>query len=772
MPIHKTLLPTAVLTLLALLPHNGIGCGPMFPEELIFSRGKALKEPPPASFSKEIRKLMDQPLNDLPLVEIDLYGGEPQNEHAKVESEGLTKEEAGKLAAMRLQATGDAAYEIGDGLPEAIRLYTAGAVDFHRAFPGEAYGDTDITPEQTSAAAEKARLRFAAVLALPEDQNRNRAVWAAYMLGRIAAKHDDGKLAAEYFQKTRQSVKAGLADPFGLAVSSLGEEARLHLRRGEIAEAVQLYLQQLAHGSKSAETSLKFVARKLEKDPILLDEALANPLTQRLVFADLYTKDVGKPFSSLENYSENIQLAVDYSDVQAGKADNPSAETNQPPDTANQAENNRSGGEADPAPAIWRKIADSIEHQGLTQVAGADWLAAAAYNKGQFRLAQRLVDKDNSPLSLWVKAKLALRAGNQEAALAAYSAVVQAFPAEGKPKPDDFYEAYTPEDDSDGRYAGASLLYRVNVERGILHLARGEYLQALTHLYQGSARYWADTAYVAERILTVAELKGFVDSNIPVPSITDCASATESGHLTPAMRIRQLLARRLMRAEHLDEAIGYFDNLKLKALAEDYRHQLRSASDWWRGDIAKAEARFEAAKLARFNGMELMGYELAPDFSLWEGYYDPSDYVQGYTKLEGELLGPDEPQRFEASQANPNIRFHYRLTASEQASKAADLLPHTSQAFAAVLCEATRWILVRQPAYAAPLYQRYLREGSLVPWGKAFGQQCPAPDFQGAEKRLWLERFNHLKQPAYLSISALVAGLIGFVIHRRRIGSR
>lgn len=767
MPSRKTTVPFAALTLLVLLPHNGIGCGPFFPEELIFSRGKALKETPPAMFAKEIKKLIDQPRNDMPLVEVNLYD-EQQKDDSQIETEGLSGEAAGKLAAMRQQTTGDTAYEVGDGLPEAVRTYTAGAVDFHLAFPGEDLGDNQVTPEQRDAAAGKAQQRFAAVLALPEDQNRNRAVWAAYMLGRIAAKHDDAKLAAEYFQKTRQWVQAGLADPFGLGVGSLGEEARLHLRPGEIVEAVRLYVQQMSYGSKSAETSLKFVARKLERDPVLLDEALANPLTQRLIFANLYTKDVGTPFSSLESYSENSQLAVDYSDPEMAKLDNPPTEATQPTANANTNEASSADTAIDPTPAIWRKIADSIDRQGITQVAGADWLAAAAYHKGQFHLAQRLVDKDSSPLSLWVKAKLALRAGDQNAALAAYSSLVQAFPADVNPKPDDYYMAYAPEVDSDGSYAGASLLYRINVEQGILRLARGEYQQAMSNLYSGSARYWADAAHVADRVLTVDELKNFVDSSIPLPTDSERNAATENDRLTPAIHLRQLLARRLMRVGRLDEAVGYFDNLKLKALAEDYRNQLRTASDWWRGDIAKAEAKFAAAKLARVNGMELMGYELAPDFNIWDGYYDPSYYAQGYTKLEGELLGPDEPQRFESSQANPNVRFHYRITGTLLASQAADLLPHTSQAFAAVLCEATRWVLVREPTYAAPLYRRYIEEGSLVPWGNKFGQECPAPDFQAAERRLWKERFIGLKQLGYISTFALIAGLLGVVFYRRR----
>lgn len=45
---------------------------------------------------------------------------------------GVDDQTKAKLKAMRQAATGDQAYSLGAGLPEAIRLYTAGAVDYLR----------------------------------------------------------------------------------------------------------------------------------------------------------------------------------------------------------------------------------------------------------------------------------------------------------------------------------------------------------------------------------------------------------------------------------------------------------------------------------------------------------------------------------------------------------------------------------------------------------------------------------------------------------------
>ena len=68
---------------------------------------------------------------------------------------------------MRAETSGDLANDEGELLPASVRLYTAGAVDFHK-------GDTS-----------KAISRFEEILDLPANERRDREVWAAYMLGRL-----------------------------------------------------------------------------------------------------------------------------------------------------------------------------------------------------------------------------------------------------------------------------------------------------------------------------------------------------------------------------------------------------------------------------------------------------------------------------------------------------------------------------------------------------------------------------------------------------------
>ncbi|KAG1586768.1 hypothetical protein G6F46_014775 [Rhizopus delemar] len=77
---------------------------------------------------------------------------------------------------MRAKPDGDQAYAAGDGLPDAIRLYTAAAVDIRSAAPADA-----------DAALARARARLLDILALPERQGAARSVWAAYMLAELGA---------------------------------------------------------------------------------------------------------------------------------------------------------------------------------------------------------------------------------------------------------------------------------------------------------------------------------------------------------------------------------------------------------------------------------------------------------------------------------------------------------------------------------------------------------------------------------------------------------
>lgn len=796
-------------------------CGPMFPNQLLDHRGATLKAVPENSFAFEAQHLL--PATDS-LVSVEPpsydYGAAKKSDANEAKALGVTVAQFARIEALRALANGDDAYAQGKDLPEDLRLYTAGAVDFTK-------GDFD-----------KAATRFGQVLALPADQSKLRAVWAAYMLGRIhAAKAHDAATdaaafsseraaAAKAFELARARAVQGASDTQGLAVASFGEQARLWLydhgrqctwadlrgmtsgaadgdadsRTGpsatacgaglsadDLKQAVTLYAAQAGHRSSGAVDSLADVAGFVMRQPDLMEPLIASPLPQRLLVA-----------YALARMGDQSDAALARIDGSAGGAP---ANTDKPPTAG------------DPRLAA---LVQAIDQHGLDHVAGADRLASLAYETGNYGLAAKLVDKSSGPLSEWVRAKLALQRGDLAAANAAYAAAAQAFPKAGDPQP-----AIEPGN-----------VPLIAGEHGVLVLARGEYVDALGHLYDaartvggdgntydwdnglGNVGYGNDAVYVAERVLTVDELKAFVDARAPATPVPAKIPGADEMYLHRpdiADILRWVLARRLMRVGRYDEALPYFpaaddwrfgsydDNGKLelrgfRAWASAYAQALRDSRRAWTG-IGKAQALYAAAVIARGHGMEILGYQQDPDYADSAGAYQGGS-GQTAQSLKQPYVTAGERQRFAASVARPDYRFHYRYIAAAQAAQAADLLPPRSQAFAAVLCMATRWMLQGPPDYrdnyagygepapqgtperlrlARAYYARYVQQGAYVAWAADFGERCEAPDFDRARALRRTEEVRAVKHavrrwmPLELGAFALaLAGFAAWFLRRRR----
>src|SRR5262249_26689864 len=150
----------------------------------------------------------------------------------------------------------------------------------------------------------------------------------------------------------------------------------------------------------------------------------------------------------------------------------------------------------------------------------------------------------------------------------------------------------------------------------------------------------------------------------------------------------------------------------------DYAQALHDAETrWWA--IDRARAWYHAAVLVRESGLGMMGYEAAPDFFAMGGSYG---FGIGQNTLGDSFVTDGERQRFSASAAQPDRQFHYRYIAVDHVTHAADLLPPRSQAFAAVLCEATGWMMSTQGAQerVRDLYRRYVKQGPYVAWAAHF----------------------------------------------------
>ena len=709
-------IPIAIALLASLV---ALACGPQF-EQLLPARKETLAAPVGFDFSHAARH-MAAPL--APAARPPARGAStalagartPADlDRAMAQVDGLTPAQAARIAQMRDQDTGDAAYALGADLPPAYRLYAAAAVDFQAGMPANCSdGDpADSAPAPASAASaadERARCgelsdaattrlrhaaaRFEALLKLDPQAGRPRAAWAAFSLGRVRRALDEPDAAIAAFRLACARVAQGAGDPLQLATASLGEEARVELEREHVAQAVALYQQQAASGGDDADMavwSLRQVASTLYGDRAHLKDTVADPVSRRLVVT--YLLALG------ETYDEPMAAADGASTAASAPG----------PDTPRGRMN-----------ALLDAIAAVGARHGPLQ--DADRVAALAYQDGRYPLAARFAAQSTSPLALWIQAKLALRAGHRDEAAALFAQAVEAMAAAHDAEAAQLDDA------------------RLQAEAGTLRLSRGEFVQSLELWWQCGDRYWLDLAYVADRAVTTDELKAFVDAHVPA---TQPASADperhEQGdelmnHIDSAREpLRDLLARRLMRDGRVDEAIAYFHAPDKRPEFADVRTQavayrkLLADTQKARTPLQRATLRFASAQLVREHGLELFGYELGPDDVAAEGEYQFGEAPP----VAGPYTTAAEVARFRQTVVQPDGRFHYRGQAALIAAKAADDLPPKSQAYAAVLCRAASWTTERQPEVARALYKRYVKTGAAFPWASHFGSDCPAPDFK------------------------------------------
>ncbi len=311
---------TAVLAAAAI--GGALACGPNFPWQLLDDRDRTVSDRVEFNFAFEGARLVSVPNDGPRAVEADRTveadkADEPEvvvAERAEILSgawHGLmaaTVDDAlsSRLAAARAASDGVAVLTAGNGLPPAVLDYVAGAVEFRADRL-----DTALT-------------YFQAIDRLPPDQRRIREVAAAYMRGRIHQQLAEMAPARAAFRAARRYAEAGAPDPMGLAVASLGEEARLDLVETGlievpwpvppkdaddatvtrlIADAVRLYSEQAARGSKMALLSLGEVARLLmepDNEPEL-KLAVVDPLVRRLIVAYVASRERGYSWEEKEN---------------------------------------------------------------------------------------------------------------------------------------------------------------------------------------------------------------------------------------------------------------------------------------------------------------------------------------------------------------------------------------------------------------------------------------------------------------------------------------
>lgn len=618
---------TFLVFLVVLTPvRRARACGPDFPPGLLSDRARLLAELPDGAFLHEASHLLPKPTDAFAVVE----SGEPEGAR-----------------------TGGGARE--------TELYQSGAKAFHEG------------------AWDEARARFLEVLALPAEERRRFSTFAAFMLGRMAGAGTEQE-GPQRFAEVRELVRQGFDDPLGLAVASLGEEARPLLRAGDDTGAIRLYTEQAAHGSASGTVSLLLMAQAIARDEARLHRVLREPLGQRLIATYAWTRG-------------QETLWVD-------DAESPT-----------------------PLPRLLEALA------AVPGLAGADRLAAGAWRAGRFELAERFAVQERTPLAAWVKAKLALRRGDKAAAEQYLAEASEGFPEKENWAVREWMQPVRPRAQVEG-------------ERTLLALLRGDIPQAAERVLKTCS--WPDIAYVAERVLTVEELQRFITTHASSPEL-QCKPEPglwqeESERQDVSAQLRMLLGRRLLRGGRGQESLEYFQGTKWEEPARKYVEALEQARSAWR-DLDEAQALFSAARLARSAGMELMGTEVAPDWTWVAGEFDVGEWNAELQRVsEGSparaILGElplnseEERERLTANAPPHTVRFHYRSTAADLAEKAAALVPPRSQAYAALLCHAARFISRTEPERVQRLWSTYVKNGALLSEKMMFGQSCPEPDFE------------------------------------------
>lgn len=742
-PRWKTKLKQTSLIGLSLFSPMLLACGPDFPLQLTQDRQNNLSYLPQTSFSQQLSGLA-KPLawqfQGAPAAQEYLWDEAHSrylSQTRAYENSELSEAQLAQVNSLRdAQSLAEAeqiAAQLKDALPSALTWYSLGAM----AFDAKKY--------------DKASDYFKKVIALPESERAGRSLWALYSLSRIElikskSANDNSHFvqANAYLQQLQAEVTQGAADPLRLSLAGLGEQAYILLHQGQaqievtrgeyeppkidvalnpatLDKIIELYATQSAEGDSSGYDSLLMLSRTLmAKNLLELKPLLQQPSVQQLLIA--YWQ------------SSANDLAFDGQLTEMGQQ--------------------------------VAKTLTVFPTDGLMLSQG-DKLAAIYYQLGDYASAERLIALAKpSGLTWWLTAKLMMQKGDQAQAAKAYAEAVRHFPTDMNAA-----TATTSQQDAQQQAIEAdaeqATYCRIRAEQGVLSLERGEYVDALNQLFASGDEYWQDIAYVAERVLTTAELKLFIDEHVPVMNFEYPKDSDWYDSVEPLNnRLRYLLGRRLLRESAIAEAPAYFSNPTLNANVQEYGKALTTAKS--SKGIESARAYWTAAELARHQGMEILGFELAPDYSIYAGMFDLRDWYAA------DKLSDKELQRVSASQAIPDKRFHYRYQAAELASKAADLVPHNSQAYAALLCQATGWVLYRDDELAQRYYKKYVANGPFVPWAENFGTQCETPDFDRAVEREkanqiaeWNAIYHKLKKPVAVSF-AIIAALLGAYAWRRR----
>jgi hypothetical protein len=571
------------------------------------------------------------------------------------------------------------------------------------------------------------------LLALPAAERKHLTAVAHFRRARLRlerldrAEKDDAALRRSLaairadLEAVDAAVKAGHPDVGGVAFAAQGWLAHLRcavlplprlraLGEADLGQALRLYLEQRRLGEPTADDSIVHLLRTAAQQEDFA-ECARDPELRRLMTAFLsggsipYIDDASFDLDGLAGRAGTWLAAL-----RAAKVDFSS---------------------------------DAVRLSVLAYRVG-DWDACA-------RTVRHAPAKD--PLAALLRARLALRAGQPVEASRTLETLLA--PQAGRFTLGGYYIGEFVGDRHAQRFVGAdgdrlgayrfpeadpvaAQLAKARSELATLLLAQGRYLEALGHFYRtGQLK---DAAYIAECVLTIEELKAYVDREWPEdpPSgkprgkpaeAKPDEPAAECTPLPPAQEIRQLLARRLFRAGRAAEALPYYP-AEIRPAFAHYLELLARATNPARAKRDRADAYWRAALVLRELGDATQFCEFGPDWSAGFDYSDdakddkpllwhdagglPRSRVQPIGDEAESLLappGPDEQARVQAwiaaNLAHPD-RAHRsaRYAVARLAGQAAELLPDDDVAGSRILQFAGGLLKYMEPRAAQPYYRQ------------------------------------------------------------------
>jgi hypothetical protein len=527
---------------------------------------------------------------------------------------------------------------------------------------------------------DEARQAFLSVLALPATERRHLGPVAAFMLGRI------GPDWARWFGEVRRLVASGDADPLGLAVASYGEEARRLLDPAAFAQATDA-----VPGAQAGATPPDDLG------------AIRRYATQAAYGSASAAQSLRIVAEGLVGHPERLETIVEDPLVQRLMT------------TWAWTRGMNPRWSPKPSPAVVGLLERLSK---IPAIVGADRLAAGAWRAGRFDLAAQFAGKEQTALALWVQAKLAARGGDLAQADRLLAEAWKRFPDGERWEGEEFLRSLAPR-------------ARISGERCVLAMARDDFESAFDQARASGS--WIDMAYVAERGLTSDELARGLGR--PLPPVGESEGIFYRGPRDPASGLRYLLGRRLLREGRGEQALA-----SLPAALEPHARSYLAAARQTREatGVDRARALWQLAALERRYGLELLGFELAPDWRWLGGNFDARDEYRWseLASVQPPLLGKEEVRRVAAhglgGPARPS-RLHYRLLAADHAEQAALLVPPRTQAYAALLCHAAAFTAAYEEygdRQRQRLWQTYVEKGIPVPFAPTFGYECPDPDFE------------------------------------------